>query len=135
MSLLRRSALWGLPLMALLSLVPLRAQPTPPKLPEAIFRLWIHSYEEDTPAARVFRPSTFEFPPARGRFSFEIKKDGTFSRFDFARGDGSQEHRGSWKATGPHTFETSFPQLELKETIEIVSCDENELRLAKRVSR
>ena len=133
MSLLRRSAPWGLAaLVLLLLLFPSRAQPVLPKLPDALFKRWIHSYEEDSPGFRVFRPTTFEFPPARGRLGFEIRRDGTFSRFDFARGDGSKEELGTWKVTAADAFVTSFSQPELNEEMRILSCNAAELRVARR---
>jgi hypothetical protein len=43
---------------------------------ECIYKLWIHSHEEDDEAKKVYRSSSFDFPLSRGRDSFEIKKNG-----------------------------------------------------------
>ena len=45
---------------------------------DCIYKHWIHSHEEDTEDKKVYRPSTFEFPPSRGRDGFEIKENGEF---------------------------------------------------------
>jgi hypothetical protein len=37
---------------------------------------WVHSHEEDSDEEMVFRPAAYEFPPSRGRRSFELKPDG-----------------------------------------------------------
>lgn len=37
---------------------------------------WVHSHEEDTPLAMVFRPTTYPFPPSRGRSAFEFQPGG-----------------------------------------------------------
>jgi len=39
-------------------------------------RCWVHSHEEDSDEEMVFRPAAYEFPPSRGRRSFELKPDG-----------------------------------------------------------
>jgi hypothetical protein len=43
---------------------------------ECIYNNWVHSYEEDTENEKVYRLSTFEFPPSRGRDGFEIDENG-----------------------------------------------------------
>lgn len=43
---------------------------------ECLYQYWIHSYEEDELIKKVYRLSSFEFPPSFGREAFEIKKDG-----------------------------------------------------------
>jgi len=37
---------------------------------------WTHAHEDDADGRMVFRPSDFDFPPARGRDSFELLPDG-----------------------------------------------------------
>jgi hypothetical protein len=44
---------------------------------EALVGRWLHSYEEDSADALVFRPGDFDFPPARGRDGFELRDDGS----------------------------------------------------------
>ena len=44
---------------------------------DPLLQHWIHSHEEDTDTEMVFRPASFNFPPARGRKGFELSPDGT----------------------------------------------------------
>jgi hypothetical protein len=48
-------------------------------MPSAIFKHWVHSWEEDTEDVAVYRPSDYQFPLSRGRDGFEIKKNGDLS--------------------------------------------------------
>lgn len=41
-------------------------------------RRWIHSHEEDTETTAVYRPASFDFPPSRGRRSFELGLGGRY---------------------------------------------------------
>ena len=63
---------------------------------EALQKRWMHSHEEDTNTRMVFRPSTFRFPPSRGRIGFELKADGTYVDIGIAPADGTLETQGSW---------------------------------------
>lgn len=64
----------------------------------ALFRHWVHSFEEDTAAARVFRPSDFDFPLARGRSGIELRPDGSVVDWAIAAGDGSEARPAHWIA-------------------------------------
>jgi hypothetical protein len=68
--------------------------------PEELCQLWVHSHEEDTNAEVVFRPESYEFPPSRGRFSFELKEDGNLVRFGIGPTDKATPTGGSWKLEG-----------------------------------
>lgn len=59
-------------------------------------RHWVHSYEEDTPTEKVFRPSTYKLPPSRGRFSFELKEDGGIIEHSIGSTDKSNNSEGEW---------------------------------------
>jgi hypothetical protein len=45
--------------------------------PNLLHRRWLHSREEDTGDEMVFRPESYDFPPARGRTGFELSPDGS----------------------------------------------------------
>jgi len=45
----------------------------------------------------VFRPAAFEFPPSRGRRSFELKPDGTLAEGRIGPTDRPVETQGSWE--------------------------------------
>jgi hypothetical protein len=60
---------------------------------------WIHSHEEDNTEKgyRTYRPSSYNFPPSRGRDGFEIKKDGTAIDHPIAPTDGNLTVQKKWK--------------------------------------
>ena len=64
--------------------------------PRAIVNHWMHSHEEDTEGVQVYRPSTYAFPPARGREGFDLREDGTAVLSTIAPADGSETSTGRW---------------------------------------
>jgi hypothetical protein len=64
---------------------------------EALFQHWVHSYEDDQDGYRAFRPAGYEFPPARGREGFELKKDGTFTHHQIGPVDAPVQVVGKWE--------------------------------------
>ncbi|MBI1741583.1 hypothetical protein HYR54_00770 [Candidatus Acetothermia bacterium] len=65
---------------------------------------WVHSHEEDTEAEMVFRPATFNFPPSRGRISFDLKPDGSLAESGIAPDDRRLETKGTWKLEDDNTL-------------------------------
>jgi hypothetical protein len=57
---------------------------------------WVHSFEEDTDDEMVFRPADREFPPARGRESFELRPDGTYAGSAPGPVDVPEHTEGAW---------------------------------------
>ena len=47
---------------------------------EVLQQEWVHSREEDTPTEMVFRPASYDFPPARGRKSFALDQVASLSK-------------------------------------------------------
>lgn len=74
-------------------------------LPEALWRHWIHSFEDDASGVRAYRPEGYAFPPARGREGFRLERDGRYVEYAIARGDGNTEKTGTWERVGPDTLE------------------------------
>ena len=102
------------------------------EIPQAIFKHWTHSYEEDTEDVRVYRPNDYEFPLSRGRRGFEIKESGKFIQYDIAPTDGSERRVGHWKAEGTNRIKIYFRDRAIQSIIlDIVSCDGNILRIKK----
>ena len=66
----------------------------------ALVGRWLHSHEEDTDEAQVFRPGDFDFPPARGRDGFELRADGTSLELRPGPADQPEQAEGSWKLEG-----------------------------------
>ena len=75
-----------------------------------LFQHWTHSYEDDKDQTKVFRPSTYTFPPSRGREGFEIKEDGTFIRYAIGPADGTDKMNGTWKMKGKDRLIITFGQ-------------------------
>ncbi len=57
---------------------------------------WVHAREEDTEQEMVFRPAGTALPPARGRFAFDLRADGTFAETGLGASDVPEEATGSW---------------------------------------
>ena len=60
-------------------------------------RRWMHSHEEDSEEGKVFRLSSFAFPPSRGRDGFELRSDHIFVDLAIAPTDGTIEWDGTWE--------------------------------------
>jgi len=73
-----------------------------------IFQKWIHSYEEDTPGLKVYRPSSFDFPPGWSRKGMEFKQDGNFILYDIAPNDMRMEVLGNWEPMSNNNLKISF---------------------------
>ena len=67
---------------------------------DALHGSWVHSHEEDTDGEMVFRPPTHQFPPSRGRISFELRADGTYVESSPGAVDLPEESSGSWSLEG-----------------------------------
>jgi len=63
-------------------------------------RSWTHSHEEDVDDLMVFRPSGTDFPPSRGRMSFDLGATGVAR----SGGPGPDDRRitveGTWNLDG-----------------------------------
>ena len=58
---------------------------------------WVHSHEEDRPGHAVYRPSTFDFPPARGRGGFDLNPDGSLTEYGPGAADRPTTRPGRWE--------------------------------------
>lgn len=67
-----------------------------------LYQHWVHSHEEDERERdyHVYRPSTYDFPPARGRESFQLKQDGIAIAHPIAPNDGNLTIMRKWKTEG-----------------------------------
>ena len=95
-----------------------------------IFQRWGHSREEDTGDVTVYRPASFDFPPARGRRGIELQADGELVYWEIGRGDDEQPVRGRWEPAGPGQLRLTYeggarpPQL-----LEIAEADDQVLKV------
>ncbi len=101
-------------------------------LPKEIFKHWIHSYEEDTKDVKVFRPSYYNFPPARGRIGFEIKENGEFIQYGIGPTDRVVKVSGRWEVEEKDKIVVSLENKDVASyTINIISCTSDILRIKK----
>jgi hypothetical protein len=95
-------------------------------------KLWVHSHEEDTDSVKVYRPSTFNFPPSRGRDKFEIREDRTFVIHSVGRSDRLNEIAAHWKKSDKSTIRVEPDNSEIAPfNLQFVSCDEDRLTIKK----
>jgi hypothetical protein len=65
-------------------------------LPPELFQRWMHSHEEDSGDAQVYRPADYDFPPARGRRGFELRPDGSASVYGPSPSDRPEAATATW---------------------------------------
>ncbi|WP_422930159.1 hypothetical protein [Singulisphaera sp. PoT] len=132
----------------LASLAGLFAMAEGPKMPpKDIYRVWVHSDEEDTEDFEVYRPESFDFPPARGRDGFEVKRGGAFVLREIGPADGIEEVDGKWEFKPADALSVTFPDAKPREilpgefiaapgarTYRIEGCDEGILRIRKKAA-
>ena len=93
-------------------------------------RRWVHSHEEDTDREMVFRPAAFEFPPSRGRRSFELKPDGALLEGRIGPTDRPLETQGTWELQGDRLVFQRGP-LEAPRVMRIASVEDDRLTIEK----
>jgi hypothetical protein len=64
---------------------------------DALAGRWTHSHEEDGPGTMVFRPAGWDFPPSRGRRSFELRPDGSLTSGKPGPTDQTVTSEGEWR--------------------------------------
>ncbi|NQY66718.1 MAG: hypothetical protein HRT72_03215 [Flavobacteriales bacterium] len=77
-----------------------------------VYNKWLHSREEDTEYIKVYRPSTYQFPPSRGRRGFEIKEDGIFALIKIGITDIPDIVIGKWTSNSSNKIEVKFDNSE-----------------------
>jgi len=99
-------------------------------LPPALFRRWVHSFEEDAGGIIVYRPADYPFPPARGRAGIEFSADGGFIEWMIGPADVPRPVAGQWRGEGMGWVSVSFPMGERpSRRFEVLECSENVLKL------
>jgi hypothetical protein len=91
---------------------------------------WVHSHEEDTDKEMVFRPAAFEFPPSRGRTSFELKPDGALLEGGIGPTDRPVETQGTWELEDDRLLLRRDPS-ETPRVMRIASVDDDRLVVEK----
>jgi|SRR5215203_313433 len=93
-------------------------------------RRWVHSHEEDTDEEMVFRPAAFEFPPSRGRRSFELKSDGALLEGRIGPTDRPLETQGNWELQNDRLVLHRGPS-ETPRVMRIASVEDDRLTVEK----
>jgi hypothetical protein len=92
---------------------------------DVLARSWTHSHEEDVDDLMVFRPSEVDFPPSRGRTSFELAVTGAMR----STGPGPDDRRvtaaGTWNLDG--NLLTLQTPGQAEQRLEITSLDDERL--------
>jgi hypothetical protein len=94
-------------------------------------RRWVHSHEEDTDREMVFRPAAFEFPPSRGRRSFELRPDGSLVEGRIGPTDRPLETEGTWELEDGDRLVLRPDPSETPRRMRIASVDEDRLIIEK----
>ena len=97
--------------------------------PEALFRRWRHSFEEDRESLVVYRPEDFPLPRARGRAGLELRADGTAVDWQIGPGDAGQPVEGRWVLERPGRLHLMFPSGVRDRTVELVEVEGEVLRV------
>ncbi len=92
---------------------------------------WIHSHEEDSPEAQVYRALGYAFPPARGRRGFEFREGGEAILIGIAPTDGSRQATARWTLNQREVRIEAEQGPKATMTFQVVSCDEEMLRLKR----
>jgi hypothetical protein len=99
-------------------------------LPQAIFAVWGHSFEEDHGNILSYRPADYAFPRARGRASIEFRPDGTFIDWVVGPADANRPVIGHWHIVGPGRMQISFEgDVQASRILEILECDAETLKI------
>jgi hypothetical protein len=92
---------------------------------------WVHSHEEDTDKEMVFRLADFQFPPSRGRRSFELKPDGNLVEGRIGPADRPLETQGTWELDDDDRLVLRPEASETPHIMQIASVDEDRLVIEK----
>lgn len=96
-------------------------------------KTWLHSQEEDRGDTLVYRPNSYNFPPARGRTGFTLEPDGTFRQYDIAPTDGLEENPGKWQLRDDKFLDITFPTKKAAPfEVEVISAQPEMLKVIKR---
>jgi hypothetical protein len=102
------------------------------KVEQHLVGVWRQSREEDTAAESVYRPESFEFPPARGRTGYEFRSDHSCDYIGISPRDGSAKESCTWQLRGGANPEIvlTYPGGR-QEVLPVVSVDNERLIVRK----
>lgn len=92
---------------------------------DLVEKRWV--YDEDTATGKVYRPHTGK--RSRPRFSFELKADGTATRYDIGMTDRFQPSPATWRLDGDSLVISSDQKPDL--VFKILSATPDRLEIEK----
>jgi hypothetical protein len=93
---------------------------------------WMHSHEEDTADVAVYRPDSYDFPPARGRTGFDFSADGRATYIGIAATDGSNEVPGRWELAPPNQVQVTTEDARIQPmSLTVLSFDPDKLTVRR----
>lgn len=99
---------------------------------QMLFGRWVHSHEEDSETEMVYRPSTFDFPPARGRQSFELNTDFSYIEIGIGPTDRPQEFYSRWELDNKGVLKIyDTKHSKLIKVMSVISVEANRLLIEK----
>jgi hypothetical protein len=87
---------------------------------------WLHSHEEDEPGRMVFKSSSQQLPPARGRTGYEFHPDGRLTRIGSAPTDRTTEAQGHWSVDPEGRITIRMPD-QPEKVLEVIAQDKDRL--------
>jgi len=87
---------------------------------------WLHSHEEDEPGQMVFKSSTQQLPPSRGRDGYEFHPDGRVTRIGSGASDRTTAAGGHWSADSEGRITIRMPGRP-EEVLEVIAQDKDRL--------
>jgi hypothetical protein len=91
---------------------------------------WLHAHEEDSEDSLVFRPATYQLPPARGRTGYEFQDGGRLTVVGPGPTDRTATRSGTWSVTGDGQLTIRVPG-QPEQVFEITTLDADRLGLKK----
>ena len=83
-------------------------------LPPELFQRWMRSHEEEEGGdVQVYRPASYDFPPARGRRGFELKRDGELVLYGPGPSDKPEATTERWSSAGAGCVRLGDRELEI----------------------
>ena len=102
------------------------------EMPSQLFKRWTHSREEDSGDVMVFRPSSFSFPPSRGRDGLEFREDGEVLQYRIGATDRPEGVLGFWRAELGNRLTVDFPAGDGQPyRIQLISVDHDVLKIRR----
>jgi len=116
-------------LILALALSATKCKNTPQDANQFLLQSWMHSHEESGEQGEVYRPSSYDFPPSRGRYGYEFKADGTLISKGPGASDRPESQKGKWEILSDGSLKLNSGDNESK-VFTIVSLEKDKLVLS-----